>query len=46
MISIIMSDGSVLTCNKIEIYGNMIVADEYRRVPILDVKMIIPTEEE
>ena len=38
---IIMQDGSELKCNKIEIWGNIIVADEYRRIPIYDVKEIV-----
>lgn len=44
MISVVMNDGSILTCNKIEIYGNMLIADEYRRIPIYDVEMIVPTD--
>ena len=37
---IIMYDGSVLECNKIEIYGNELIADDYRIVPIIDVNRI------
>ncbi len=38
--NIVLNDGSILSCRKIEIYGNTIVADEYRRVSIFDVERI------
>lgn len=38
---IILKDGSELKCNKIEIWGNIIVVDEYRRVSIFDVSEIV-----
>lgn len=37
---IIYNDGSVLTCNTIEVIGNDYFCDEYRIVPICDVDHI------
>ena len=39
--TVIYTDGSILECSEIEIYGNEIVCDEYRIVPINEVEKII-----
>lgn len=38
--SIIFTDGSVLECNTIEIYGSKLYVDEYRIVDIYDVDRV------
>lgn len=39
---IIYQDGSVLTCNEIEISGNYIIADGIYQISIEDISRIIP----
>lgn len=44
--SIIYKDGGVLTCETIEIMGDILIADEYRIVDICDVDRIERSDEE
>jgi len=43
--SIIFTDGGVLTCEKIEICGDIIIADDYRIVDLCEVERIERSDE-
>lgn len=44
--SIIFSDGGILTCETIEVCGDVLIADDYRIVDICDVERIERSDEE